>query len=85
MHTVFSAGNGEVEIYEFAIPEAWNGRTFGELVTVGNCVPISLTRDGTAHLPKNDMDLKENDILLVGATFDGIEALRKQLSNPMEK
>lgn len=26
MHTVFSAGNGEVEIYEFAIPKGWIGR-----------------------------------------------------------
>ena len=24
---VFSAGNGEVEIYEFVVPPAWNGRT----------------------------------------------------------
>ena len=27
---VFSAGNGEVEIYELVVPEAWNGRLVGD-------------------------------------------------------
>lgn len=84
MHTVFSAGNGEVEIYEFAITQAWAGRQLGDLVTPGNCVPVSLTRDGTAMLPKADLILKDNDVVLVSATFDGIESLRKRLNGQTE-
>src|SRR5512143_1635816 len=30
--TVYSAGNGEVEVYELRIPERWNNRTLGELL-----------------------------------------------------
>ena len=33
VRAVFSAGNGEVEIYEVTIPEEWNGHTIGELVS----------------------------------------------------
>ena len=32
LRTVFSAGNGEVEIYEILVPEAWQGRRLNEMV-----------------------------------------------------
>src|SRR5512136_2876734 len=41
--TVFSAGNGEVEIYELTLPEAWNGCPIQELVSHGGCVCVALT------------------------------------------
>ena len=31
LRTVFSAGNGEVEVYEMIVPAAWDGRRLGEL------------------------------------------------------
>jgi len=85
MHTVFSAGNGEVEIYEFAITQPWDGHLLGELISSSDCVAVSLTRAGTAILPKHETQLTEGDILLVGATFFGIEAIRLRLNNITEK
>jgi trk system potassium uptake protein TrkA len=79
MHTVFSAGNGEVEIYEFVIPAAWHGRRLGELIPPTNCYPVSLTRSGRATLPTPDTILEEEDVVLVSATFEGIEAVRQNL------
>jgi trk system potassium uptake protein TrkA len=76
---VFSAGNGEVEIYEFSIPPGWDGYKLGELLPVTGCVPVSLTRAGSAILPTLETEIKTNDIILVSATFDGIEAVRKQI------
>jgi trk system potassium uptake protein len=35
---VYSAGNGEVEVYEVQIPEEWNGRTLGELLSAARGV-----------------------------------------------
>jgi trk system potassium uptake protein TrkA len=84
MHTVFSAGNGEVEIYEFAVPLPWAGRPFSDLMDSGACVPVSITRNGAAMLPKGEIVLQENDYILVSATFDGIESLRKRLHNQAE-
>lgn len=77
---VFSAGNGEVEIYELIIPESWNGRTWNELC-VGNSgtLPVALSRAGRAMLPTPDMQMQSGDVLNVSATFDGIKSLRARL------
>lgn len=84
MHTVFSAGNGEVEIYEFTIPLAWAGHRLGDLLPRANCYPVSLTRSGRAFLPTPDTILEKDDVVLVSATFDGIEAVRQNLHHPPE-
>lgn len=84
LRTVFSAGNGEVEIYEFTVPRAWDGATLAELLPSKNCVPVSLTRAGTASLPSLDYEINTNDVVLVSATFDGIEAVRNTLHSRPE-
>ncbi len=43
MRPILSAGNGEVEIYELAVPEAWRGRPLAELVRGVECAAVSLT------------------------------------------
>lgn len=84
MHTVFSAGNGEVEIYEFVVPEAWHGRPLRELLSEIECVPAALTRSGRAMLPAYDTLLEECDVIHVSATLEGIEALRRRLYSQKE-
>lgn len=76
---VFSAGNGEVEVYEVAVPEAWSGQTVAEMVSNEACVPISITRAGRAMLPSANMVLETGDVLHISATLEGIEALRKRV------
>lgn len=76
---VFSAGNGEVEVYEIAVPKSWRGKTLTDLVSCEECVPISLTRAGRAVLPSMALELDEGDVLHVSATLQGIQALRKVL------
>ncbi|MCZ7554380.1 MAG: NAD-binding protein [Anaerolineales bacterium] len=80
-HTVFSAGNGEVELYEFAIDRAWDGSTFADLLPDKDCLPVALTRAGRAMLPERDTVLGEGDIVLVSATHIGSEKLRKKLDD----
>lgn len=78
--TVYSAGNGEVEIYEMVIPETWSGRTWNELC-VGNkdALPVALTRAGRAILPDMGTTLQTGDLLNISATFEGIQSLRARL------
>lgn len=78
---VFSAGNGEVELYEFLIPQAWEGRRLSELIPEEGCQPSALTRAGRAMLPELDMTLKHGDLLLVSATLEGMTVLRQRLEN----
>ena len=82
---VYSAGNGEVEIYEFQIPEQWNGRTLADLLgPLKNCYPVALSRAGRSSLPEPGMKLQTRDMLNVSSTFEGIGALTARLSKNAE-
>ena len=77
---VYSAGNGEVEVYEIKIPEEWNGRTLGELLDpLKQCYPVALSRAGRAFLPEPGLKLQTGDLLNVSSTFEGIGALTERL------
>jgi trk system potassium uptake protein TrkA len=78
--TVFSAGNGEVEVYELSVPESWNGHSMQDLIGHAGCTCVALTRAGKAFLPAPDTPLVAGDVLHLSATFDGIEAVRGQLA-----
>ena len=75
---VFSAGNGEVEVYELVAPEIWRGRAVGTLLSGTEAMAVALTRAGRAMLPAPDVVLDAGDILHVSATLPGIEALRER-------
>lgn len=82
---VYSAGNGEVEVYEVLIPENWNERSLGELLSsLTQCFPVALSRAGRASLPEMGTRLKTGDVLNVSSTFEGIGALTARLSHPVE-
>ncbi len=85
MRSVFSAGNGEVEIYEFTVPPAWNGHKLGEILPEQNCTPAALTRAGKAIMPDGGSTLNTGDVVLVSATFDGITTLRQRLKTSQEE
>lgn len=78
--TLFPAGQGEVELYEVEVPAAWHGRTLGELLPSGHCLPVVLTRDGRASLPMPGTLLEAGDLLHVSATAEGIAILRQRLT-----
>lgn len=79
--TVYSAGNGEVEVYELIIPEAWNGRTLGELLEAqAPSYPVALARAGRSFLPDSSLLLAEGDVLNISSTFEGIREIAGRLS-----
>jgi trk system potassium uptake protein len=83
--TVYSAGNGEVEVYELMVPEGWNGHTLGELLDLpALCYPVALTRAGRAFLPDTSILLETGDVVHVSSTFEGIGALTARLSKKGE-
>ena len=82
---VYSAGNGEVEVYEMQIPEEWNGRTLNELLgPLKSCYPVALSRAGRSSLPEANTKLQTGDLLNVSSTFEGIGALTARLSKKAE-
>jgi len=79
IRTVFSAGNGEIEVYELTIPTAWAGRRLGDLLPEG-VVAVARTRAGRADLPEAGTILEQDDVLHVSTTLEGIEAVRQRLA-----
>jgi len=78
---VYSAGNGEVEIYEIRIPEEWDGHMLSELLgSLKECYPVALTRAGRSSLPDAETRLHTDDLLNVSSTLEGIGALTACLS-----
>ena len=84
MHTVFSAGNGEVEVYEFTVSAAGDGRPLKDFLPVENCVPVSVTRAGRASLPTLDTVVQEGDVVNLSATLEGIRAVCQKLNEVQE-
>lgn len=83
--TIFSAGNGEVEIYEMLVSPVWDGKTLGDLLRSNpDCLPVALTRAGRALLPSFETALQAGDMLNVSATFVGIKALRSLMKSGTE-
>ncbi len=81
---VFSAGNGEVEVYELMLPAPWDGRQLRELIGVDACVAVAITRGGYAQLPKPETVLRTDDVIHVSATLEGIQSLRARLGGLRE-
>jgi trk system potassium uptake protein TrkA len=82
---VYSAGNGEVEVYEMQIPKEWDGRTVGALLQpLQDCYPVALSRAGRSFLPDAGMQMQTGDMLNVSSTFEGIGALTTRLSQKAE-
>jgi trk system potassium uptake protein TrkA len=82
---VFSAGNGEVELYEMPISGKWDGMTVSSLLDgCGEIVCAALTRAGRAQLPAPETKLQRDDVLTVSATLDGVKSLRAKLQEGKE-
>ena len=82
---VYSAGNGEVEVYEVRIPADWKGRTLGELLhPLEECFPVAISKAGKASLPDLQMELQEGDLLNFSSTFEGMRAMMARLSGKAE-
>ena len=82
---VYSAGNGEVEVYEISIPEAWSGQTLGKLMEpLKQCYAVAITRAGRSSLPDLEMTLQAGDMLNFSSTYDGIGAISARLAGKAE-
>ncbi len=83
---VFSAGNGEVELYEMYIPDTWQDRSVSALLDgcKNTIIVAALTRAGRAELASPESILKSGDILTVSATLEGVTALQARLQEGTE-
>ena len=77
---VYSAGNGEVEIYEIVAPAEWDGQALGPLLEGDAALPVAVSRAGSAMLPSPGLTLRQGDLVHISATLSGITALRRRMA-----
>ena len=75
--SVFSAGNGEVEVYELFVPEGWRGKALAEVLPGGEWRPLSVTRTGSALLARPDLVLEPGDVVHVAGTPAALTTLQR--------
>lgn len=80
VRSIFSAGNGEVEIYEIIVPNNWEGRSIHDCITSEDCIPLSVTRAGRAVLPSTDTILEGGDMIHFSATMEGAQSIKDQIN-----
>jgi trk system potassium uptake protein TrkA len=80
VYTIFSAGNGEVEIYELMVSDPWHHHQVAELVPAEHCAPVAITRAGRAFLPTPLSLVEKGDLIQVSATLEGARLLRQRLA-----
>jgi len=85
IRTVFSAGNGEVEMYEVYIPADQAGKKVKDIFSSPNCTVAAITRAGKAQMPNMEFVLEEDDLVHLSATFEGIEEVRSLICAPGEE
>lgn len=81
VRTVYSAGNGEVEVYEIIAPETWNGKLLKEYLSANECIPVSITRAGRAILPTLESVLEAGDIIHFSATMEGAQSMKDLMTS----
>lgn len=75
---IFSAGNGEVAIYEVTTPLAWVGKPLSAIMSEG-IVLAAITRSGRATLPRANQLIEANDLLHLSATPAAMATLSQRL------
>jgi trk system potassium uptake protein TrkA len=79
---LLTMGGGEVEIYAVRVSKLWDGCRLDELLEAeGNQRFVSLTRSGISSIPKEDVTLREDDLVYIAADHSGIEKLRDRLES----
>ena len=85
LRSLVAAGNGEVQVYEITVPEAWHNHTLGSVLPAGQALPVAISRGGRAQLPTTDFVLHDDDLLQVSATDEGAAELRRRLHGSERK
>jgi trk system potassium uptake protein TrkA len=80
IRVIFSAGNGEVNIYEFIVPESCQGCTLEDLFPEDLCRVVAFTRGGRAVLPAESVQLEAGDVLHFSTSPANLAIMRPGLN-----
>jgi trk system potassium uptake protein TrkA len=81
VHPVWSSSNGQVDLYEFVVPEHLQGRLLQQVLPEGPYVLVGFTRAGQTVTVTGDLPLEAGDVLYLSPAPEGREILRRWLTS----
>jgi trk system potassium uptake protein len=81
VHPVWSSGNSVVDLYEFVVPERYQGRLLHEVLPEAPYVVIALTRGEQPMSPAHAVALEAGDVIYLSPAPEGREPLRRWLTS----
>ena len=81
VHPVWSSGNGVVDLYEFVVPERYQGRMLHEVLPEAPYVVVAFTRGGQPMSPAHEIPLEAGDVVYLSPAPEGREILRCWLTS----
>jgi trk system potassium uptake protein TrkA len=81
VHPVWSSGNGMVDLYEFVVPERYQGRLLHEVLPEAPYVVVAFTRGGQPMSPAHEIPLEAGDVVYLSPAPEGREILRRWLTS----
>jgi trk system potassium uptake protein len=81
VHPVWSSGNGMVDVYEFVVPEHYQGHLLHEVLPEGCCIVVGHTRAGETLSPVDTNPVEAGDVLYLSPSPAGRERLRRWLTS----
>lgn len=79
LRQVFSSDHGQVNLYEFIVPDRYRGRQLHDLFPEEDCVVVAVTRAGHGLSPAQVSMLEAGDVIYVNVPPAKLAALRDQL------
>jgi trk system potassium uptake protein TrkA len=76
---VWSSSNGMVDLYEFVVPERFQGSLLREILPEGPYVVVACTRIGQPMPSAQETPLEAGDVIYLSPAPEGREALRRWL------
>ena len=77
LHTIFSMGNGDVELVDIETTPLMEGHKASELSIPGEVNIVSITRGNKTILPTTGTALQKGDILYVAAAVSSFDRLKR--------
>jgi len=81
VHPVWSSGNGVVDLYEFVVPERYQGRLLHEVLPEAPYVVIACTRGEQPMSPAHEIALEAGDVIYLSPAPEGRDTLRRWLTS----
>lgn len=73
-------GDGEVQLVKFSVPPRLNGRTFADLSSPGELLPVAVVRGGQSFVASPQIEIYEGDIVEIAVLTSAMDRFERLIA-----